>query len=106
MMKTRGQLSEMLLEIDPENRKDFVIGEGRDKVLHERVLKALCVILMASILHHNEFENHIEAVGCQINPCDICAASEIIKRNQCALTWHTDDVKLSHVDSEDIDKFC
>ena len=28
MLKIRGALSDMLLEIDPEKCKDFVIGEG------------------------------------------------------------------------------
>ena len=37
MMKIRGVLAEILLEIDPEKCKDFVIGEFRNKVFHARV---------------------------------------------------------------------
>ena len=50
-MKSLGALVEMLLKIDPEKYQDFVFGEGHNAVLHVHVLKALHVMLMASILH-------------------------------------------------------
>ena len=50
IMKIRGALVNMLLEINPEKCRDFVIGEVQNKVLHVRVLKALHVMLMANVL--------------------------------------------------------
>ena len=53
----------MLLEIDPEKRKDFVIGEGQNEVLHVYILTALCSMIMARILCCNKFRKDIESEG-------------------------------------------
>ena len=106
IMKIRGALVDILLEIDPEKHKDFAIGEGRNKVPHARMLKSSHGMLMASILCYNKFRENIEAEGYKVNPHDICVAKKITKGKQHALTWHVDDAKTSHVDSKVNDKFC
>ena len=69
----------MFLEIDPEKHKDFVIGEGRNKVLHVNMMKALCGMLMVSIFCCNKFRKDIEAEVYKVNPCDVCVANKIKK---------------------------
>ena len=48
LVKIQGALVDMLLNIDPEKHKDFVIGEGQNKFLCLHIIKALCGMLMAS----------------------------------------------------------
>ena len=88
----------ILLEIDPEKHKDFVIGEGRSEVLHARML-------MASLLCCKKFRENIEVEGYRVNPCDDCVANKMAKCKQHDLTWHVDDAKASHVGSKVNGKF-
>jgi len=37
-------------------------------------------------------------VGFEVNPYDWCVANKMINGKQCAVIWHVDDIKLSHVD--------
>ena len=83
----------MLLEIDPEKHKDFVIGEVLKKVLRARMLKAFHGMLMESILHHEKLKKEIEAEVCQVNPCDICATNKIVNGKQHTLIWRDDEAK-------------
>ena len=69
------------------------------------MLKALCVMLMASTLCHGKFRKDIEAEGYQINPHGICAANKIIKGKQHSLTRNVDGVKVLHVDIKFNDTF-
>ena len=69
------------------------------------MLKALHGVLMVSILHYNKFRKDIEVEGYKVNPCDVCIVKKTIKGKKHTLTWHTDDVKASHVDSNANDKF-
>ena len=48
-MKIWGALVDILLEIDPEKCKDFVIDEVWNKGLHENVTNALHVMLMVNV---------------------------------------------------------
>ena len=100
IMKIRGSLVDILLEIDEEKYKDFIIYRGKEKLLYVKMLKALYGMLMASILYYKKFRRDIEAIGYKVNPYDICVANKMINGKQHTLTWHVDDVKASHVDPE------
>ena len=100
IMKIRGSLVDILLEIDEEKYRDFVIYRGKEKLLYVKMLKALHGMLMASILYHKKFRKDIEAIGYVVNPYDICVANKIIDGKQHTLTWHADNVKARYVDPE------
>ena len=34
-----------------------------------------------------------------LNHYDTCVANRVINNKQCTITWHVDDLKISHVDS-------
>ena len=61
IMKIRGHLVDMLLEISPETYKDYVTYENGKKVLYVHMLKALYGMMKASILYYNKFRKDIEA---------------------------------------------
>ena len=105
MMKIRGEIIDMLLEIDPEKHKDFMIGEDRNKVSHAYILKEFHGMLMASVLRCNKFRKGIEAEGYKVKPCDTCVANKTMKGKQLALTWHVDNAKELHADSKVNEKF-
>ena len=48
-IKIRGVLVDILLEIDPENHQNFLIGEGQNKFQRAYTLNTECEILISSI---------------------------------------------------------
>jgi hypothetical protein len=109
IMKIRGQLVDILLEICPGVYDDYVRFEGKSKVLYVRMLKALYGMLISSILYYKKFRKDIESIGFEVNPYDICVANRTMNGKQQTVTWHVDDLKSSHVDpkvNDDFAKWC
>ena len=105
IMKIRGALVNLLVEISPETYKDYLIQEGKGKVLYVRMLKALYGMMKASVLYYKKFRSDIESIGYEVNPYDPCVANKEIDKKQHTITWHVDDVKSSHVDPKVNDQF-
>ena len=105
MMKISGPLVNILCEIHPGAYDNFVIHEGKQKVLYVRMLKALSGMMIASILYYKKFRKDIESIGFEVNPYDICVANRTVNSKQHTVTWHVDDVKSSHVDPKVNDEF-
>ena len=78
IMKIRGSLVGILLEIDKDKHEDFIIYFGKNKLLYAKILKVLHDMLMASILHYKNFRKDINTIGHKANPCNIYIASKII----------------------------
>ena len=105
IMKIRGQLVDMLVDIAPHEYQEFVRFEGTHKVLYVRMIKALYGMLQSSLLYYKKFRKDLEEIGFEINPYDPCVANRIIKGKQQTVTWHVDDLKSSHVDPKINDEF-
>jgi hypothetical protein len=105
MMKIRGVLVDILLEIAPEVYQDYVAYEGGSKILYVKMLKALYGMLQSSLLFYRKFRKDIESIGFKVNPYDPCVANRMVNGKQHTLSWHVDDVKSSHVDPAVNDKF-
>jgi hypothetical protein len=75
IMKIRGQLVDILLELCPGVYDDYVIDEGKHKILYMRMLKALYGMLISSILYYKKFRKDIESIMFEVNPYDICVAN-------------------------------
>ena len=55
IMKIRGPLVDMLLEIAPEVYSDYVAYEGKTKVLYVKMLMAIYGMLQSSLLYYKKF---------------------------------------------------
>jgi hypothetical protein len=106
IMKIRGRLVGILTEICPGVYDDYVIYEGKQKVLYVKMLRALYGMLISSVLYYKKFRTDIESIGFEVNPYDICVANRTIDGKQHTVTWHdVDDLKSSHMDPKVNDKF-
>ena len=105
IMKIRGQLVDIMIELCPGVYEYYVVEERGQKVLYVRILKALYGMLVSSILFYKKFRKYIEGIGFQVNPYDRCVANKIVRGKQHTISWHVDDVKSSHVDSAINDEF-
>ena len=105
IMKLRGRLVDIILEIDYNKHSPFVHETQKGKIIYMRVKKALYGMLLASIPYYQKFRSDVESIGHEVNPCDICVANKYIDKKQHTTCWHVDDIKSSHVDPKVNDKF-
>jgi hypothetical protein len=98
IMKIKGALVDMLVEIDPELYRDHVVYEEGSKVLYVQVLKAIYGMLQSAILFYKKLRDDLIKEGFEINPYDPCVANKIVSGKQLTVTWHVDDLKSSHID--------
>jgi hypothetical protein len=105
IMKIRGQLVEILLELCQGVYDDYVINEGKHKIIYVRMLKTLYGMLISSILYYKKFRKDIESIGFELNPYDICVANRKVNRKRQIVTWHVNDLKSSRIDKRGNDNF-
>ncbi len=105
IMKIRGPLVDLLLELDASTYAPFVVQEGKSKVIYVRMVKALYGLIIASLLYYKKFKKDIETIGFKVNPYDPCVANRLVNGKQHTVTWHVDDLKSSHVDPKVNDTF-
>ena len=98
IMKIKGALVDMLVEIDPTTYADFVVFENGQKVLYTSVLKAIYDMLESALILYKRWRGELEARGYVINPYDPCVANKMINGSQHTVVWHVDDCKASHKD--------
>ena len=78
--------------------KSYVCHEGDKKVLYLQLNKALYGCLRSASLFWERLSGYLTKMGFTLNPYDECVANMIINGQQCTITWHVDDLKISHVE--------
>ena len=102
IMKMRGKLAELMVLMAPEIYRKAIILEHGKPVLYVRLLGALYGQLKAALLWYKKLVSDLEEKGFVINPYDACVANKMINGKQMTQTWHVDDIKISHVDPEEV----
>ena len=105
IMKIRGPLVDILVQMNPLKYSKFVIQEGKHKVLYVQILRALYGMLQSALLYYKRFRKDIEAEGFKVNNYDPCVANKMVNGKQLTLTWHVDDIKMSHQDEDVLNNF-
>jgi hypothetical protein len=93
-----GALVDMLIRANKEFKKFVHIGKNGRKVVYLQLKKALYGTLRAARLFWENLTDKLEKKGFILNPYDSCVANKIINGHQCTITWHVDDLKISHKD--------
>jgi len=92
-MKIKGRLAEMLISLDEQRYKDYMVTENGEKVIYVQVIRALYGMLQASLLFYQKLRSDLEEIGFKINPYDPCVANRMVNGNMHTVTWHVDDLK-------------
>ena len=101
-----GEMVSMLLNIDNDMYSEYVVTEKGEKVMYMELLKALYSTLRAARLFWQKLSKQlIDVWGFTPNKYDDCVVNKTIKGHQMTVVWHVDDLKVSHVDREEVDKF-
>ena len=99
-MTLRGKLTKIMVKTAPEVYRKYVVIEKEKMVLYVQLLKALYGCLHRELLFYRKLLTDLESRGFKINPYDKCVVNKTIDGKQFNITWHVDDLKLSHVDKK------
>jgi len=105
VMKIRGALVDILVDLDPKLYADHVVYYGKSKILYVLMLKGLYGMLIASLLYYRRFVKDIKKIAFVLNPYDLCTTNRIINGLQHTIVWHVDGIKSSHQNKEVTDNF-
>jgi hypothetical protein len=105
IMKIRGALVDILIEMNPDKYSKYVTNENGRRVIYVMMLKALYGMIESSLLYYKKFKKDIETIGFEVNPYDPCVANRTVKGTQHTICWHVDDLKSSHKNSAVNDEF-
>ena len=101
-----GEMVSMLLNIDNDMYNEYVVIEKGEKVMYMELLKALYGTLRAARLFWQKLSKQlIDVWGFTPNKYDDCVVNKTINGHQMTVVWHVDDLKVSHIDSKEVDKF-
>ena len=101
-----GEMVAMLLHIDNDMYRDYVVIEKGEKVMYMELLKALYGMLRAARLFWQKLSKQlIDGWGFTPNQYNDCVVNKTINGHQMTVEWHVDDLKVLHVDGKEVDKF-
>ena len=73
-------------------------------MLYVCLSKALYGLLQSALLFYRKLQSELEAYGFTVNPYDPYVANKMINGKQMTVTWYVDDLKISHMDSNEVTK--
>ena len=103
-MSMKGRLAEMMGMLAPQTYRKYISVEKGQQTLYVKVHKALYGMLRSALLFYRKLRADLEHEGFVINPYDPCVANKMINGAQMTITWHVDDLKISHVDPWEVTK--
>ena len=62
-------------------------------------------MLIVSLILHQKFRKDLEAIGFKVNPYDTCVSNNMIWYKRKTMTWHVNDLKVSHDDKDIVENF-
>ena len=74
-------------------------------MLYIKLVKALYGLLKSAFLFYKKLAGELVDVGFKINPYYACVASKIVNGTQMTVTWHVDNLNVSHKEPSEVSKF-
>ena len=106
VIKSRGVLVELILEIDTELYGTFVTTDKKgENVIIVKYINAIYGTMVASLLYYNKSAKTLKRNGFQLNPYDPCVANHMVNGKQQIICFHLDNCKLSQQYSKLNDEF-
>ena len=97
VMLLRGQLADLMVLIDPDLYGPYIFKNSKgESMLYVRMLKAMYGLLRSALLFYLKLVEDLRADGFVLNEYDPCVANKMVSGSQMTVTWHVDDLKMSH----------
>jgi len=104
-MILEGTSAKLIVKLEPKIYRKYVWHDKKGKpMLYVQLKKALYGTLQVSLLFWELLSNKLTGWGFKINPYDHCVANKIVNGKQCTIIWHVDDLKISHMDNDIVEK--
>ena len=104
-MLFKGYLAELMVQVDPKLYRKYIMTSAKGgTLLYVKMQRALYGLLRSALLFYLKLVKDLEDFGFTINPFDPCVANKTVNGSQMTVTWHVDDLKVSHKDSLEITK--
>ena len=101
-----GAMVNMLLQINHEMYKDYIMTEKGEQAMFMELLKALYGTLHAAHLFWQKLSKQlIDVWGFVPNKYDDCVVNKMINGHQMTVVWHVDDFKVLYIDTKEVEKF-
>jgi hypothetical protein len=109
-MLLKGRLAELMVQVqvDPQLYCKFVIyNKNNQALLYVKLSKATYGLIKSALLFYKKFVKDLKNYESPftINPYNPCIANATINSKQMTITWHVNDLKVSHVNPFQITKF-
>lgn len=98
VMKLEGVMAEAILKIEPKQYSQYTVKENGKDVIYVILKKALYSTLQAALLFWQNLSTQLKEWDFEFNPWDFSVANKTIDGQQYRITWHVEDLKISHVD--------
>ena len=106
LMCLRGKLAEMMVRVDPKLYRKYITTSAKGvPTLYVKLNKVLYGLLRSALLFYNKLRGELEGMGFEVNPYDPCVANKVVSGSQMTVTWHVDDLKISHKKEDKVTKF-
>ncbi len=100
-MILKGILAELMVQVAPNlYRKYITVDRKGSAILYVKMQKAMYGLLRSALLFYRKLVADLESAGFKINPYDPCVANKTV-----TVCWHVDDLKVSHIDPDEVTKF-
>ena len=105
-MVLKGRLAEMMVMAAPEIYRTYVSYYRKHRpVLYVRLMKALYGFMKSALLFYQKLSGDMKSAGFKINPYDPCVVNKMVGGDQPTVTWHVDNLKVSHRNPQVVGKF-
>jgi hypothetical protein len=84
---------------------DYVIYERDQAILYVHVHRAIYGMMMLAMLFNHKLAKSLVGYGFRINPYNPCVANKLVNDKQFTISWHIDDLKISHMEPKTVDDF-
>jgi hypothetical protein len=105
IMTIHRRLAKIMVKAAPNiYRKYITIDANNQPILSVNIQKALYRCLRSALFFYQKLVGDLKLQGFELNPYDPCVANKMIKGKQFTLTWHVDDINMSHDDHMEVTK--
>ncbi len=105
-MILRSRLAELMVQVKLSLfRKYITVDKKAAAILYLKMQKAMYGLLRSAFLFYRKLVVYLENARFKLNPYNPCVANKTIHSVQMTVCWHEDDLKVSHIDPQEITKF-
>ncbi len=105
-MVLKGRLAELMVQVAPNlHRKYISMDRKGTAILYVKMQKAIYGLLRSALLFYRKLVEDLESNGFKLNPYDPCVANKTVNGKQMNVCWHVDDLKVSHIDPNEVTIF-